>query len=132
MIRINEDALICDLAETYQIYDYKQLPVTMVAVFSCGLRDNSRIQMELSGQTVPLDSLLLAGISDRVSFLLWSKTKDGQKGKNRPKSIVDSFTVQPQKEKNEIVFNSGKDFEEMRQRLVKGADQGGEGSWQQN
>lgn len=132
MIRINEDALICDLAETYQIYDYKQLPVTMVAVFSCGLRDNSRIQMELSGQTVPLDSLLLAGISDRVSFLLWSKTKDGQKGKNRPKSIVDSFTVQPQKEKNEIVFNSGKDFEEMRKRLVKGTDQGGEGSWQQN
>ena len=43
MIAIDEDALICDLAETYQIYDYRRLPVQTVAVFSLGLRDNSRI-----------------------------------------------------------------------------------------
>ena len=122
MIRINEDALICDLAETYKIYDYKQLPLTLVAVFSCGLRETSRIKMELSGQNVPLDSLLLAGISDRLSLLLWYKTKDGQKGKNRPTSVVDSLTVQPKKEKNEIVFKTGEDFEEMRRRLVMGMD----------
>ena len=122
MIRVNEDALICDLAETYKIYDYKQLPLTLVAVFSCGLRETSRIKMELSGQNVPLDSLLLAGISDRLSLLLWYKTKDGQKGKNRPTSVVDSLTTQPKKEKNEIVFKTGEDFEEMRRRLVMGMD----------
>lgn len=122
MIRVNEDALICDLAETYKIYDYKQLPLTLVAVFSCGLRETSRIKMELSGQNVPLDSLLLAGISDRLSLLLWYKTKDGQKGKNRPTSVVDSLTAQPKKEKNEIVFKTGEDFEEMRRSLVMGMD----------
>lgn len=122
MVRVNEDALICDLAETYKIYDYKQLPLTLVAVFSCGLRETSRIKMELSGQNVPLDSLLLAGISDRLSLLLWYKTKDGQKGKNRPTSVVDSLTAQPKKEKNEIVFKTGEDFEEMRRRLVMGMD----------
>ncbi|MFS7403432.1 DUF5361 domain-containing protein [Carnobacterium maltaromaticum] len=122
MIRVNEDALICDLAETYKIYDYKQLPLTLVAVFSCGLRETSRIKMQLSGQNVPLDSLLLAGISDRLSLLLWYKTKDGQKGKNRPTSVVDSLTTQPKKEKNEIVFKTGEDFEEMRRRLVMGMD----------
>ena len=30
MIKTDEDALICDLAETYQIYDYKSLPAYMV------------------------------------------------------------------------------------------------------
>ena len=36
MIKTDEDALICDLAETYQIYDYKSLPAYMVATFSVG------------------------------------------------------------------------------------------------
>lgn len=45
MIQTDEDALICDLAETYQIYDYRQLPAYQVAVFSYGLRDDSRIKV---------------------------------------------------------------------------------------
>ena len=40
MIKTDEDALICDLAETYRIYDYRQLPAYQVAVFSFGLRDD--------------------------------------------------------------------------------------------
>ncbi|MGA4725424.1 DUF5361 domain-containing protein [Carnobacterium maltaromaticum] len=132
MIRFDEEALICDLAETYHIYDYKQLPPTQVAVFSCGLRENSRIKMKLSEQQVSLDTLLLAGLSDKLGLLLWSKTKDGEKGKNRPTSIVSSMTNQPQKEKKEIAFNSGEDFEEMRKRLITNMEQGGEDKWQQN
>ncbi len=34
MIAVDEDALVCDLAETYGIYDYRQLPITRVAVFA--------------------------------------------------------------------------------------------------
>ena len=82
MINIDESSLICDLAETYKIYDYKQLPVSKVAVFSCGLRDESRIKQKLSGQNIPLNTLLLAGINDNLRLLVWAKTKDGQKGKN--------------------------------------------------
>lgn len=126
MIGFDEEALICDLAETYHIYDYKQLPPTQVAVFSCGLRENSRIKMKLSEQQVPLDTLLLAGLNDRLNVLLWYKTKDGQKGKNSPTSILDSLTKQPKKENKEIVFNSGEDFEKTRRRLIKRVEQGGE------
>lgn len=32
MIRADEDALVCDLAETYHIYNYRQLPARQVAV----------------------------------------------------------------------------------------------------
>ena len=56
MIKTDEDALICDLAETYQIYDYKSLPAYMVATFSVGLRENSRIKMKLSNQPITLNT----------------------------------------------------------------------------
>lgn len=77
MISLDEDALVCDLAETYQIYDYKQLPLNQVAVFAYGLRDDSRIKQMMSDQIVPLETTLLASIVDRLSLSLWLQTKDG-------------------------------------------------------
>lgn len=118
MINFDEESLMCDLAETYQIYDYKQLPLTMVAVFSCGLSENSRIKMKLSSQQASLDTILLAGIKDALSLILWSKTKDGVKGINEPKSILEIITGQKTKEKSDIVFNSGEDFEKYRNELL--------------
>lgn len=124
MIKTDEDALICDLAETYQIYDYRQLPVHLVAVFAFGLKDNSRIKMKLNEQTVPMETILLASISDKLSTLIWFQTEDGQKGKNRPVSLVDLFTNKSSREtkKDVIVFNSGEDFVDQRQRLLKGGE----------
>src|SRR5690625_240859 len=122
MIKLDEDALICDLAETYQIYDYRQLPASKVAVFAYGLRDDSRIKMRLSGQTIALDTLLLAGISDRLSTLVWFQTEDGQKGKNKPISMVELLlNKNNDKEKDEIVaYETGKDFEKARKKLLGG------------
>lgn len=119
MIAIDEDALICDLAETYHIYDYRRLPPLMVAVFSLGLRDSSRIKMKLSGQTVPLETMLLAGIYDRLSILVWFQTKDGQKGINRPTSLT-SLLLKKEQENDIVAFSSGEEFEQMRKRLIGG------------
>lgn len=120
---IDEEALICDLAETYQIYDYKQLPPSRVAVFSVGLKDDSRIKMKISGQSVPLDTLLLAGISDRLSTLVWFQTEDGRKGKNRPTMVVNLLTDRAQESKEDvIVFNSGEEFIKKRNQLLVGGD----------
>lgn len=119
MIAEDEDALICDLAETYNIYDYRQLPPTRVAVFAVGLKEESRIKMKLSSQKVPLDTLLLAGISDRLSILTWFQTEDGQKGRNRPAMLADFLTGKTEKSsKDVIVFSSGEDFECMRNKLI--------------
>lgn len=120
MIQIDEEALICDLAETYHIYDYRQLPPARVAVFAIGLKENSRIKLKLSDQKVSIDTLLLAGIMDRLSVLVWGQTVDGQKGRNKPKMITDSLTKKEKAESDVIVFNSGKDFEKTRQRLIGG------------
>ena len=127
MIALDEDALICDLAETYQIYDYKQLPLNEVAVFAYGLRDNSRIKQIMSNQIVPLETTLLASIVDRLSLSLWLQTKDGQKGVNRPASIAEMLTKNNKEESDErdyLVFESGEDFENYRKALL--AKTGGE------
>lgn len=127
MIALDEDALICDLAETYQIYDYKQLPLNEVAVFAYGLRDNSRIKQMMSDQIVPLETTLLASIVDRLSLSLWLQTKDGQKGVNRPASIADQLIKRDKSENDEkdyLVFESGEDFENYRKALL--AKTGGE------
>lgn len=120
MMKLDKEALLCDLAETYHIYDYKQLPLSAVAVFSCGLRENSRIKMKMNEQLVPLETLLLAGISDKLSILLWFNSKDGQKNQNRPTSILESLSGSEPQQKNEVVFDSGEDFEKTRQKLLNG------------
>ena len=76
MVATDEDALICDLAETYQIYDYRRLPLKMVSVFSFGLRENSRIKMKMNDIEVPFETMLLAGIQDKLNVLIWQQTKD--------------------------------------------------------
>ena len=49
MVKTDKDAWMCDLAETYHIYDYESLPLSKVAIFSVGLRANSRIKMKMQG-----------------------------------------------------------------------------------
>ncbi len=113
MIRLDEDALICDLAETYNIFDYKKLALNKLAILACGLRDDSRIKMKMSDNILNPNQLLLAGIQDRLSLLVYSKTKDAEKGKNYPKLILDSF------ENKVDSFSSGEDFMKERERIMK-------------
>ena len=49
MIATDENALLCDLAETYGIFDFNALPVETLAALSFGLRENSRIKRKMSG-----------------------------------------------------------------------------------
>lgn len=112
----NQDALICDFAETYHIYDYKKLPAVLVASLAAGLRENSRSQMVLAGLKAAPEFLLLAGIVDRLSWLVWSKTKDAQKGHNPPRSIMDGLVSRQPKEVS--AYASGKDFESARTQIM--------------
>jgi hypothetical protein len=120
MLRTDKNALICDLAETYHIFDYKQLPPSQVAILAIGLRDNSRIKMKLSGSKVPPDIFLLVGIFDRLNLLFWSKTKDAEKGRNRPKPLL-SLLYEEQKDTDIRAYSSGEDFLKEREKLLKKA-----------
>ena len=68
MIQTDEDALICDLAETYGIFDYRQLPADQVAVFAFGLRDDSRIKLAMTNSKFLLKPFCLQACL--IGFLL--------------------------------------------------------------
>lgn len=124
MIATDEDALICDLAEIYQIYDYRRLPLKMVAVFSFGLRENSRIKMKMNDIEVPFETMLLAGIQDKLNVLIWQQTKDGMNGRNYPASMVALLTKSHQKSKTSdlVGFESSEDFLKEREKLLRKED----------
>lgn len=71
MLAKDRDALACDLWETYQVRDLEALPVETLAVLSCGLRENSRIKMLMSGQKERLDMIIMAGCYDMLAGIKW-------------------------------------------------------------
>lgn len=119
MIATDEEALICDLAETYHIYDYKSLPLSRVAIFAVGLKGNSRIKMKMSGLKYPLDTLLLASVVDRLSMLVWQKTKDAVDGRNLPESML-SRLLGTEDNRDTEVFSTPEEFERRREEILKG------------
>lgn len=109
---------MCDFAEVYHIFDYKALPLRTAAALFVGLGPNSRIKRKISGQTVDDTTALLAIIADRLGLLVWGQTKDGQCGRNRPKSIFDAImggeTINPQVRG----YSSAEDFEAARKKII--------------
>lgn len=119
MIHLDENALICDLAETYHIFNYKELPSTLVATLSVGLDEDSRIKKKLRNVHSLPAYIVDAFIMDALNILIWQNTADGIKGSNRPESILNEMLG---KEKNSdlLSFASGDDFEKYRKELING------------
>lgn len=118
MVIADEEALICDFAETYGIYDYRKLPLKTAAILASGLRDNSRIKIKLSGLNAAPEVILNAAIADRTGMLVWMQSKDGAKNRNRPASILDKI-LNPEKKKEDVTtFATGQDFEDEWNRLL--------------
>lgn len=111
MISADRDALVCDLAETYGIFDFRALPVSLLATLAVGLRDDSRIKMRLSGAKVTRAELLLAATVDRLSMLWWAQTEDGRNGVNRPQSILSVIQGTEKNEGPVESFETADEFE---------------------
>lgn len=100
--------MICDLAEYYNIYDYKSLPPRTVATLVAGLRDESRLVQKNNGVNASNQNLLLAHIADKLSLVincLSSQYIDFN-------SMVDAISgIESTKTSNVMAFDSGEDFQ---------------------
>lgn len=81
----------------------------MVGTLCFGLSDNSRVKRHISGQKLSLEQMLLARIADELSFQSWAQTKDAQRNKNRPKSILSALLGEEKKEEYET-FDTFEEF----------------------
>lgn len=107
MIAIDEQALICDLAEVYGIFDYKKYPVNLIGTLAYGLRENSRIKLKLCDQPVNNDTLLLAHIADRLGALITSYSY------KKLHSFVENLCGKDKEEKKRVKgYETSEGFEE--------------------
>lgn len=90
MLATDRDALLCDLAEVYHIFDFNALPVLTLAALSVGLRDDSRIKMKMAGINYVPPVVILASISDNLAALRYSLT--AKKGAEKPKMFTQIMT----------------------------------------
>ncbi len=120
MINIDKNALLCDLAETYHIYEYRSLPLHMVGIFACGLREDSRIMMKVMGVKVNTIQTLLALIADNTRLIAWLQSSDGEKGINRPKPLLAMMSEEKYSENNIETFENGQQFDDEWNRLTGG------------
>ena len=106
------------MAETYNILNYKEVPLKTLRILVKGLRADSRLMMAITKTTVDMNTYLQAGILDRLSFLAWAKTKDGQKNQNRPQSVVDALSTS-EKPKKSYGVSTGEEYEKLRKEMIK-------------
>lgn len=117
----DETMLICDLAETYGVLDWRKIPVRTAAALCAGLKPDSRTKKRLSGFRCDYGIYLLAAIFDQLNVIRWMQTKDGANGTNKPKSLAEIITGGGKDGNKDVkTFRTGADFEAERKRLING------------
>lgn len=127
MLRLDRNALLCDFAQYYHVYDLGLLPKKTVATLAAGLGDESRIKTKMYGLPVPLPLWLDAMAVDLLNIIAWQRSKNGEKGINKPKSIVAMLKGENAETRRVAadVFNSPEEFMKARAELVRKAVQNG-------
>lgn len=120
MIAADRDALLCDMAETYHIFDFRALPVPVLAALACGLGPDSRIKKKMSGTEADSQTLLLATIADRLGWLVWASSEDGRENRNQPQSIVNVLLGKETADAPARAFATPEEFERERRRIIGG------------
>lgn len=120
MVVSDEDAVICDFLQYYQIMDYRSLPLQRAAILACGLPEDSRTMRSISGRKCTNTELYLMALIDSIRSLQYLYTKVHSKGHvAQPKSLIDIVLG---KEDSSSVqgFDSPEAFEAARNRIING------------
>lgn len=120
LVAADEDNLICDLAETYGILQYRAHPARLIATLASGLRDDSRVKMRLAGLNAPLDTLLLAVHADHLTWLC-----TGQPGRIADAMMTGSASAA---DGPLLGFDSGEDFDAARSAIIREVSKNSDGT----
>lgn len=121
MVALDENALICDFAEVYHIFNWRALPARTSAALAMGLRPDARIMLRLSNVSIPVNTQLLAIIADTARVLAWQNTEDGRRGKNAPVSVFEALIGTNKKDEvSGAGFDSPEEFAAWREGMIGG------------
>lgn len=108
--------LICDLAEVYNIYDYRSFCPSYIATLVAGLRDTSRLVQESCDVHSSQSNLLLAHVVDKLSIILKILTGD----KSNIDSMVERLSGRETNNKTCMGFDSADDFKAYWEKINNG------------
>ena len=121
MVALDENALICDFAEVYHIFDWRALPARLSATLAMGLRPDARIMLKLSGVQIPVNTQLLAITADAARALVWQNTEDGRRRRNAPVSVFKALIGANEKDDGTGAgFDSHEEFAAWREKMIGG------------
>ena len=118
MMGTDRDALICDLAETYQIYSFEAVPLLTLATLAAGLHADSRIRMKMDGAKRIAPFFLWVEIADTLNALTHALV--GKKGSTAPTRYRDIMMGEQDMKEKATGFESPEDFEAARKRIING------------
>lgn len=120
MVGLDENALICDFAETYHVYNWRALPLKTAATLAAGLGPDSRIIRKISGVTWPFNTLLLAMICDSIRGISWQLVSEkGRRGHKPPQSVLKIILGETADENEMTGFDSAEDFRKWRASMLE-------------
>lgn len=104
MLAHHKSELICDLAEYYNILDYRRVPGRTLGTLAVGLRAESRIGSIREGIKATPEVMVLARIYDILAQVFSDEHE-------KPKSLYKTFLIKQKEDKDTpAVFRSGEDF----------------------
>ena len=122
---VHPDALNCDFAQYYHIYDMDALDVRTAAVLMSGLPKDSRLVKELTGNKPGQETLLMASILDTARNIEYAVFQSHSKKKlKRPQSVLKKLLgIEENSKHQEDVkgFATPEEFEAARRRVAEGA-----------
>ena len=120
MLATDEDALICDFAETYHVLDWRGLPLHLAATLAAGLRQNSRSKSNASGGKAPFDTVLLALICDKLAGIEWMLSSNGRNGTKHPVMLAPTLIAEASEDTRSVLgFETGEELELAQRRLLE-------------
>ena len=108
MLSVDRDAFLCDMAETYHIYDLKALPVETLAALAFGLRADSRIKKKIVNRNIVPTDALLAFMIDKLSILQYQLF--AKEGDEKPALMIDYLYGDQPLEEKQHGYASGEEF----------------------
>lgn len=119
MVGLDEDALICDFAEVYHVYDWRALPLKTAATLAMGLGPDSRIIRKLSGTKWPFNTLLLAMVVDSIRGISWQLMDTKQRRGRKPPTSVLKIILGETEETEMEGFDSADEFRKWRASMLE-------------
>lgn len=113
MLALDEDAFICDMAQTYHVYDIRSLPLPYLATLASGLGMDSRIRLKAHGLKASWATAMLAMCIDALSA-------------DNGSALLPLFMEKREKgvKSNSQVFASAEDFEAAKAAILGGNTDG--------